>query len=436
MTARPPRDWVNCTLGDVLHIKHGYAFKGEFFSDAGPYVLLTPGNFWDKGGFKAKGDKEKYYTGPVPDDYILHAGDLLVAMTEQAEGLLGSSAIIPESGRFLHNQRLGLVTSLDPERIDKRFLYYLFNHRNVRQRIRATCSGVKVRHTSPERIYGVEISLPPILEQRKVAYILSGLDDLIENSLRRAKILEEMARIIYREWFVKFRFPGYEGVNKVDSKLGKIPEGWEIKKVRDVASIHRGLSYRSADLSMEEGLPFLNLKCIDRDGGFRYSGIKRYSGKYKETQTAGPGDIIMAVTDMTQERRVVARAARVPSVGHDIFVFSLDLVRIAPTKEVLTEYLYGVFRFSNFPDVVKQQANGVNVLHLKPDRVGDFEFPLPSAELRRQYSRFCSDAYSQCDLLYRKNMNLHRTHDLLLPRLISGELDVSELDTDTEVLDT
>src|SRR5207253_2618072 len=108
-------------------------------------------------GFRSKGDKEKFYTGEVPPGFVLRRGDLLIAMTEQAEGLLGSSAIVPSDDLYLHNQRLGLVTDLRGDVVDKRFLYYLFNWREVRDQIRASASGVKVRHTSPQRIYEVRV---------------------------------------------------------------------------------------------------------------------------------------------------------------------------------------------------------------------------------------------------------------------------------------
>ncbi|MEW6542111.1 MAG: HsdR family type I site-specific deoxyribonuclease [Nitrospirota bacterium] len=200
-------DWLACKLGDLLEIKHGYAFQGEYFTESGSHIVLTPGNFFDEGGFKNKGDKEKWYTGPIPSDYVLNEGDLIVAMTEQAEGLLASSAIIPRSGLYLHNQRLGLVQIRDESKTDKCFLYHLFNYKPVRQQIRASASGVKIRHTAPSRIAEVTVRVPPPPIQRRIAGILSAYDDLIENNLRRIKILEEMARSLYREWFIHFRFP-------------------------------------------------------------------------------------------------------------------------------------------------------------------------------------------------------------------------------------
>jgi type I restriction enzyme S subunit len=104
------KGWEEKSLSELCDIKHGFAFKSEFFVSEGDYVLLTPGNFYETGGYRDRGEKQKYYTGEIPRDYVLREGDLLVAMTEQAAGLLGSPILIPESGKFLHNQRLGLVT--------------------------------------------------------------------------------------------------------------------------------------------------------------------------------------------------------------------------------------------------------------------------------------------------------------------------------------
>src|SRR2546430_5234342 len=102
--------WPVARFSALFRVKHGYAFKSQYFDSDGPFVLLTPGNFYEEGGYRDRGEKQRYYSGEIPRDYVLNCGDLLVAMTEQAAGLLGSPIRIPESNRFLHNQRLGLVT--------------------------------------------------------------------------------------------------------------------------------------------------------------------------------------------------------------------------------------------------------------------------------------------------------------------------------------
>ncbi len=140
----------------------------------------------------------------------------------------------------------------------------------------------------------------------------------------------------------------------------------------------------------------------------------------------------MAVTDMTQERKIIARAARVPAIGQDTSVFSMDLVKIEPDVGIASEYLYGMLRFSTFPDEVKQYANGANVLHLNPSRIEGYGFVLPPTELSLRYAEICSNIYSQTDLFHFKNDNLRHTRDLLLPKLISGEVSVEDLDVDPE----
>ena len=104
-------NWKKSKLGDFFRIKHGYAFKGEYFTNSGKYIVLTPGNFHAEGGLKLKGEKEIYYSGDFPREFILKKGDLIIAMTDlkQSAPILGSAAIIPESNIFLHNQRLGKI---------------------------------------------------------------------------------------------------------------------------------------------------------------------------------------------------------------------------------------------------------------------------------------------------------------------------------------
>jgi type I restriction enzyme S subunit len=238
-----------------------------------------------------------------------------------------------------------------------------------------------------------------------------------------------MSRLIYDEWFIKFRFPGYEKAKIVETDLGLTPEGWDLAKIGDISTVDRGRSYRGSEIVEDGGLPFLNLKCIGRDGGLRHDGIKRFIGPFKSSQTATPGDVIIAVTDMTQERRLVARPARVPRMKENLYVFSMDLVKVSPKEGVPgREYLYSLLRFSSFGDEVKQHANGVNVLHLNPERILDFRFRLPSADLRAKFTEIVSPMFNSIDTLALRNSNLRQTRDLLLPKLISGELNVENFD--------
>lgn len=179
-------------LGDVLSIKHGFAFSSEFFTtDGGEYVLLTPGNFYEVGGYRDRGEKQKYYLGEFPKEYLMRKGELLVAMTEQAAGLLGSAIIVPHSNIFLHNQRLGLV-QFDKKILSTHFLFYLFNFNSIRFLIHAKATGLKVRHTSPTRIQEISIGVPPIELQNKFSDIVTKAETLKEEYKKSLDELENL----------------------------------------------------------------------------------------------------------------------------------------------------------------------------------------------------------------------------------------------------
>ncbi len=197
--------WIAAPLSRLITVKHGFAFKSEFFTDEGEYVLLTPGNYWEHGGYRDRGSKQKYYDGDIPDGFILAAGDLLMAMTEQAVGLLGSSMIVPADGKFLHNQRLGLIKPMPGTVWCTEFFTEVFNLRKFRAALQESASGVKVRHTSPKKIGEVTVCFPnKMADQQEIATLLrdirqltavletnvqkklADLDDLRQSLLRKA----------------------------------------------------------------------------------------------------------------------------------------------------------------------------------------------------------------------------------------------------------
>jgi len=406
--------WRECKLGDLLEIKHGYAFKGEYFAGTGTHVVLTPGNFFDEGGFKAKGNEEKWYTGPVPSDFVLNEGDLIVAMTEQAEGLLGSSARIPRSGVYLHNQRLGLVQVRDESAADRRFLYYLFNSRPVRAQIRASASGAKVRHTAPSRIAEVRVSVPSLPVQRRIAAILSAYDDLIGNNLQRIKIVEEMARTLYQEWFVEFRFPGHEKVRMVDSLLGKIPEGWEMRNLGELCALRKD---RYED-GQHSDLPLLDLaKMLQRTLAVGEMGSP------KELTTSRilfeEDDILFGSIRPYLHKVILAPCRGVTNIS--VLVIRPAEARLRSLLSVLLSS-EGVIRWAD------QHSNGTKMPVIKWDVLEKMPVLVPVQSLLQRFQDVVQPMLQTIKITSAHDRNLRHTHDLLLPKLISGELDVSEID--------
>ena len=182
-----PKGWEVIPLGNAFELKHGFAFKSEQFLYEGEYVLLTPGNFFEKGGFRDRGEKQRYHDAPVPEEYVLVKGDLLIAMTEQAPGLLGSPILVPDSNRFLHNQRLGKVVK--KIKIDSLFIFHLMNAASIRARIQKDSTGTKVKHTSPKKIATINIGAPPLDLQQRFAEIVSSVE---EQKAKMRKHLEQL----------------------------------------------------------------------------------------------------------------------------------------------------------------------------------------------------------------------------------------------------
>jgi type I restriction enzyme S subunit len=198
--------WVEKPLSELCEIKHGFAFRSEFFTSNGDYTLLTPGNFRESGGYRDRGEKQKYYKGKIPAGFVLAEGDLLVAMTEQAAGLLGSPVLIPETGRFLHNQRLGLVTKKPGVTWMNEFFFHVFNTNAVRKAIHDGATGVKVHHTSPTKIGEVAVAFPTSLsEQERIVSALAAIKTETQRleaiNLRKLDALEALKLSLLNQAF-------------------------------------------------------------------------------------------------------------------------------------------------------------------------------------------------------------------------------------------
>ena len=381
-------NWPPVKLGEYLRVKHGYAFKGKFFDADGPHVLLTPGSFNEEGGFRDQGDKTKRYTGDVPDGYVLNQGDLIVAMTEQAPGLLGSSALVPASDLYLHNQRLGRIVELDEGRLNRRFLYYLFNTRDVRQQIDATATGGKVRHTAPERIANVVFRCPPIQFQERIANALAAYDDLIDNDRRRIKLLEDSVRLLFDEWFVRLRFPG-----EVSARSGAgLPAVWSRLPLEEVLVLQRGF----------------DLPSQDREAGdtpiYGSTGIVGFHDKAK---VSGPG----IVTGRS------GTLGDVHFVWQDFWPLNTALW-VKEFKRVTPLFALYLLRGMN----LGQYNGGVSVPTLDRKVVHKAEVVLPPVPLMERFDAMAQDVHQQIDILTKMNAKLRAARDLLLPRLMSGEL--------------
>ncbi len=403
--------WQQVNLGDYIYIKHGYAFKSQYFADDGKKVLLTPGNFLEKGGFRRRKDKDRYFVGEYPESFELSENDLIIAMTEQGPGLLGSSAWIPGEETYLHNQRLGLVSITKESVLDKKFLYFLFNTRDVRAQINASATGTKVRHTAPERIYKVKANIPDKPTQERIAATLTAYDDLIENNKRRIELLEESARQLYKEWFVRFRFPGHEHVKIIDG----VPEGWEKKAISELSSfLSRGMTPKYDD---EGKYIVINQKCI-RNRVLSLDLVRRQSKDFKEEKLVQNGDILINSTG-------TGTLGRVAQCWIDIKDCTVDThVTIVRPKTDISSYWFG-YCLMELETIFEGMGEGAtNQKELKRDLVGTLSVVTPAPSLQSEFHDIVSSSIKQITNLVEQNKNLIHARDLLLPKLMNGEIAV------------
>jgi type I restriction enzyme S subunit len=297
--------------------------------------------------------------------------------------------------------------------------YYLLLQRDYLETI---SSGATFPELSGGTLKKLKIQLPTLPKQQRVALIIKTYDDLIEVNNERIKLLEVTARELYKEWFVRMRFPDYK---KAKFEKG-IPKTWTIENLKEHITIVRGKSYTSEEIDDNNGdHAFINLKNMKRNGGFRLDGTKFFSGKFKKEQIVRPGDIVMAVTDMTQDRLIVGRVARVPLTEHKEYVISLDIVKIVSTKLPI-DFIYSTLRFNYYGEHIAQFANGTNVLHLNPELLRKESILIPDEDLIKSFVQTVKPMFELIDVLAIEIEHLRQIRDRLLPRLISGKLEVKE----------
>lgn len=319
-------------------------------------------------------------------------------------------------GKFNAYQRTYIIEAADSERLSVRFLCYAINQQL--RLLKAMSSGSTTKFLTIRMLHNLDIPCPEIEVQDRIVNVLGTIDDLIENNQKQIKLLEETARRLYKEWFVNFRFPGYEDTPIVDG----VPEGWEIRPSSDVFTFIRGKSYTSKELSNNQGTLMVNLKNISAFGGYNRNAEKRFTGKYKEEQQLTPGDIIMGVTDMTQERRLVGHTAMVPDLKEKM-TFSMDLIKLIPIS-VSKNYLYGTMLYGGFSYKISPLANGVNVLHLKPEAIMNLPILVPSSSVMEAFDNVFNPICFRIESLQEQIDVASEARDRLLPKLMSGEIEV------------
>ncbi|MCY3507178.1 MAG: restriction endonuclease subunit S [Chloroflexi bacterium] len=297
----------------------------------------------------------------------------------------------------------------------------------------------------PSDIATLEISLPPLDEQRAIAHVLGTLDDKIELNRRMNETLEAMARALFRSWFVDFEpvrakmegrwrpgesLPGLPAHlhplfpdRLVPSELGDIPEGWEVRTLGDLVEVERGLSYKGSGLS-PDGMPLYNLNSIYEGGGYKPEGIKHYAGDYKARHLVRPGEVVVANTEQGHDRLLIGYAAVVPHTATAQGLFSHHLYRVRPADEsgLTPDFICALLNTPAIQGVVSGYANGTTVNMLPLDALRLPSIAVPAQALTMLFGTVAKANRERQEQMAEQSSMLASLRTLLLPELVSGEL--------------
>lgn len=433
--------WQPALLGNLIDTKKGYAFKSGWYCDTGRRIVKV--NSFTEDSIDSKG--LICIPEVIAADYMkyeLHVGDVILqtvgSWPNNPASVVGKCVRTPRdaAGSLLNQNAVKLSPS---KHIYKQFLFYLLKSENFKTYIIGTAQGAANQASiTLESIRGYEFDLPPLPIQHRIADILSTYDDLIENNQRRIQILENMARSLYRAWFVEFRFPGHEKVKFVDSPLGKIPEGWEIYTFDRLLTSMGGGDWGSeqstdvecAEVAVVRGTDF---KEVAYGGDLRVPVryIKLSSLKSRKLRA---GDLIVENSINAKSRSVgtplLVDNAMIKRIGREAIAASFcKLFRfhdplLAPLALLHLRYLREEKRMEYYQNVA---TNGIG--NFQAQKFAKEErLILPSnVEVRANLVEKITVFTESISVLASKVQNLRQTRDLLLPRLLSGQLDVSTL---------
>jgi type I restriction enzyme, S subunit len=365
---------------------------------------------WIKIADATKSGKYLYQTKEHVNEYgasfsrRLPIGSLIVA----ASGTLGYTQMLGVSG-CVHDGWLYLT---DFKGVDKHYLYYFFQWK--KEHFYNSAYGAAIQNINTEILRETEVALPPLAIQERIASILSTYDDLIENNTRRINLLTEMAQMIYREWFVNFRFPGHEKVRMVNSELGPIPEGWALKRLEEVANVNE-LSIKSS--SAPERIRYIDIASVSTARIEKIDLLNFADAPGRARRIVRHGDIIWSTV------RPNRRSYSLILTPEPNLIVSTGFAVLTATS-VPYSYLYFTVTTDEFADYLTNHATGSAYPAVTGKEFEKAKLIVPNAPLRNHFHDIAEPTLNLSWCLHQRNVNLQITRDLLLPKLISGEIPI------------
>jgi len=438
--------WHHTILDEVVDFTNGGAWDQSEYTDEGIRVARVT-NFINE---SIDLSDCKYLSHDSYSRYRkheLHEGDLVVATVgshpSQPASAVGRPVRVPRSASgCLLNQNAVCIRPKRDNQLLKRYLFFFAKTDTFKHYILANARGAASQaRMSIERMRQMPVMLPPIEMQRKIAGVLSAYDDLIENNTRRIAILEEMAQAIYREWFVNFRFPGHDKVKLINSPLGKIPEGWKPQTIGSTLDFHIGGGWGQDAADDEFTNPAFVIRGTDipdaRSLRVVECPLRLDTNSNIRTRKLRPNDLVFEVSGGSKGQPVgrclFVSERLLKRFDGDVICASFCKVIRANSAILAPEILYHFLLESYTDGTIEQyevQSTGIKnfkfTVFLESESLA-----VPPAQVQANFVGHVRPILDAVHALGKKNEILRNTRDLMLPKLISGQLDVEELDIET-----
>jgi type I restriction enzyme S subunit len=313
----------------------------------------------------------------------------------------------------------------NPLKLDNRFLLYSFRFDYLQGQIRSLGSGATVEHMRVPDAEKLMLRVPPLPTQRRIGDILSTFDDLIENNRRRIKILEKMAQMIFREWFVNFRFPGHEKVKIVESEMGAIPRGWLVHKFTDAVDVDPITAIPKEDMK-----PFVPMGSLSHTSMLITNIEEREGNSGSKFRN---GDTLFARITPCLENGKTGFVQFLPDP--DAVAFGSTEFIVLRSRTVTPEYVYLIARSETFRDkAIKSMSGATGRQRVQEACFDKFLIAHPPVDLLRTFQAVVRPMFRLVHVLSTKNDTLRKTRDMLLPKLISGDVSVEHSEADAEAV--
>ena len=407
-------------LGELIEVSRGASLKGDFYAESGKYIRLTCGNFdYRNNSFKENTSKDNlFYIGEFKTEFLLEKGDLITPLTEQAIGLLGSTAWIPESGKYIQSQDIAKITCKE-ELLDKKFAYYLISSNMVKQQLSAAAQQTKIRHTSPDKIKDCTVWLPSLEKQKQIGQLLFDLDRKIELNRAINHNLEAMAKQFYDYWFVQFDFPDENG-KPYKSSGGKmvwnntlkrdIPDMWHCGNLFEIAKFTNGLACQKfRPKAGEKALSVIKIREM-RDGFT--ADTEKVTPNIPNSVKVSNGDILFS---WSASLEVMLWAFGDGGLNQHIF-------KVTSANDFPKSFYY--FQLLNYVDVFKKMAEArkTTMGHITQDHLQQSTIAIPDdVSIAKSFEEKVSPIFDLQVKLQEEIQQLTKQRDSLLPLLMNGQ---------------